>query len=178
MPRKFLALLLVLLICLSMCGCGRMYEREYVSVTDYVPSVQDSENKDGRVTAKNFNALKQAIHRIILAGDKDGKILLDSTYDGDIVEDVASACWELRTEDALCAYCVDNIAYDISKIVSYYEATFYISYSQAKTENVINLQYVTSAERAILNAIEIGQNKLVLLINRSNYTADNMVSII
>jgi len=178
MLKKSIVILCLAMFCILLCGCGSMFETEYVSVTDYVPTVQDNTAQEGRVIVRNFNALKQAIHKLVLTGEKEGKITVDSAYDGDVVEDMASACWELRTEDALCAYCVDNIAYDIAKIVSYYEATVYVSYSQTNMGNVVNLQYMAAAEKAIIDALVSGQNKLVLLVSRSSYSADNMVSIV
>ena len=89
---------------------------------------------------------------------------------------MASACWQVRTQDALCAYCVSNIAYDLSRIVTYYEAKVYVSYATSgeEAESIIKLPYSTGLERLIESAFEQGQTKLVVLINRSALSAEDM----
>lgn len=178
MPKKISCMLAALMLMVFLCGCGSIFETEYVSVTDYVPPVQSSQSTGDKMQVNNFNALKQAIRRIAISGEEMGRIVFDAAYDGDVVEDIASACWELRTEDAFCAYCVDNIAYDSSRIVNYYEANIYISYSQADLGNIVNLQYFMGAKEAILEAMQNGDRKIVLLINRSSYTADNIETVV
>lgn len=178
MPKKLCCTLLMLVSLFFMSACSGIYETEYVSVTDYVPPAQSNSSSTEKTKVRNFSALKQAIRNIAISGDEEGRIIFDAAYDGDVVEDIASACWELRTEDAFCAYCVDNIAYDSSRIVNYYEANIYVSYSQAEPENIIHLQYFTGAKEAILDAMSNGERKMVLLVNRSSYTADNIESIV
>ena len=126
---KRLGSLAALLLAMGLlCGCG-LLNNEYVSIKDYTPSVQEESSDDGKVTVKNFSALKQALLKMAYAGKTEGTIVFDAAYDGDTTADMASACWQVRTQDALCAYCVENMAYEINKIVTISEASVYISYS-------------------------------------------------
>ena len=125
MLKRILATTLALML---LCGCA-LLNNEYVSVKDYTPSVQEESSTDGKVTVKNFSALKQALLKMAYAGKTEGTIVFDAAYDGDTTADMASACWQVRTQDALCAYCVENMAYEINKIVTINEASVYISYS-------------------------------------------------
>ncbi len=180
MFRKLIASALLVSMSLSLMGCSGMFEKEYVHISEYTVSDQSSISSDGKVVVRNFNALKQAILDIVYSESGRGLISFDSTYDGDAVEDMASACWQVRTQDAMCAYCVENIAYEMNKIVSYYEAEISVTYSNvlAGVGGISRMQYATGLDEKLNTAISEGRRKLVLLINRSSYTAEGMGSLI
>lgn len=180
MARKRLAC--VSAICaaaLALTGCAGMFAKEYVSVTDYEPTVQEAADSEERVTVENFAELKQAILDLAYAGDETGTIVFDQSYDGDTTEDMASACWQVRTQDALCAYCVENIAYEINKIVTINEASVYISYSSSGTAaaDIKQIPFSSGIERLIKAAMSEGQRRLAILVNRSGYSADEVESL-
>ena len=132
-------------ICL-LAGCSP-FTREYVSIHDYVPTVQETRSTDEKITVRNYNALRQALLNMAYAGETEGSIVFDAAYEGDATEDMASACWAVRTQDALCAYCVENIAYDLNKIVTISEASISISYSR-KTETPENIRHIAFSSEA------------------------------
>lgn len=181
MIKKHLAACLLLaLLAAMLCGCGSVFDKEYVVIEDYVPTVQDTSQTDERVTVHNFNALKLSIRTLVSNGTGGGSIVFDADYDGDVTEDMASACWQVRTQDALCAYCVDNISYELTKIVTYYEATVNISYAAfvERAANIVKLPYSTGVEEIIEDALDAGQNKLVVLINQSAFSAEDMEGLV
>lgn len=180
MDKKLTALILLAAVLVSLCGCGSLFDTEYVSVEDYVPSAQDAPSDEERVTVRNINELKQAIRNIVAAGESESSIFFDAAYDGDATEDMASACWQVRTQDALCAYYVENIAYELNKIVAYYEVRVYVSYSDVWQEagSIVQMQYSTGLEDALRTALLEGDTKLVVLIGRSSYSASEMESLV
>ena len=175
MNKKALLALLPALCLLS--GCSPL-AREYVSVHDYVPTVQEARSTDGKINVRNYGALRQALLNMAYAGETEGSIVFDAVYEGDVTEDMASACWAVRTQDALCAYCVENIAYDLNKIVTISEASISISYSRKteSPENIRHLAFSSEAETEILNAMDNGEPRLTLLVGRSSFTADDMAA--
>lgn len=176
MRKKLVAMLSLLLAALTLCGCGGIFDKEYVQIEDYHPTVQENSDTGERVTVRNFSALKQAIRSMVTNGETEGNIIFDAAYDGDTTEDMASACWQVRTQDALCAYCVNNIAYELSKIVTYYEAKVIISYASTgvAAEDIVKIPYSTGLERLIETALEESDTQLVVLINRSSLSAEDM----
>ena len=174
---KRLCCVLSALLALALLGaCGSVFDKEYVQIEDYVPTVQDSTQTGERVTVHNFSGLKQTIRSLVSNGESDGSIIFDADYDGDATEDMASACWQVRTQDALCAYCVDNISYELTKIVTYYEAKVHVRYAASveNAANIVKLPYSTGVEQLIKTALDEGQTKLVVLINRSSFSAEDM----
>lgn len=176
MLKRLTSGLLTAALILTLCGCAGIYEKEYISVSEYSPPVQESGKSDGKVTVKNFAALKQALLGFAYAGETEGVIVFDQSYEGDTTADMASACWQVRTQDALCAYCVENIAYELNKIVTINEASVYISYSAygKPPEEIQHLSYSTGVAERLRAAMEQGERYIVLLISRSAYNAAQM----
>lgn len=177
MIKRLGALAALLLAMCLLCGCS-LLNNEYVSIKDYTPSVQEESSDDGKVTVKNFSALKQALLKMAYAGKTEGTIVFDAAYDGDTTADMASACWQVRTQDALCAYCVENMAYEINKIVTISEASVYISYSDVSEAAgaIRHLAFSSGVDNIIRDAFSEGEKKLVVLISRSSYSAEDMAA--
>ncbi len=180
MKRRLTAIVLAAALAFALCGCGSAFEKEYEAVSDYVPTVQASPYTGDKVTVRSFGSLKQAISEFVLRGETTGKIVFDTAYDGDATEDLASACWQIRTQNALCAYCVENMAYELNKIVTYYEATVYITYaeSRAAVSDIVSLPYSSGLTDVIRAAFADFEERLVLLINASSYTEDGMAELV
>ncbi len=180
MQHKILALILTAAAALSLCGCSGLYDKEYLSVNDYEPTVQESYSSKDKITVRSFSGLKQAILRFAYAGETEGRIIFDSSYEGDLLEDMASACWQVRTQDALCAYYVENIAYELTKIVTTNEAAVYISYSSfcESADNIIHLPFSYGIESTLIDALENRDRNLVVLVSSSSYSAEDIVGLL
>ncbi len=175
--KKTCALLLLLAAAVLLGGCSA-FDREYVSIQDYTPHAQEQSSAEGRIQVRTLAGLRQAILSMAYAGQTDGDIVFDAAYDGDPTEDLASACWTVRTQDALCAYCVENIAYELNKIVTINEATVHISYSDmtVSPSEIEHLSFSSEAETEILSAMARGDRRLALLVGRSGFSADDMTA--
>ena len=176
MSRKLFAFILTAAAALTLCGCSGWFNKEYLSVKDYVPPAQENYNSKDKINVRNFSGLRQALLRFAYAGESQGRIVFDASYDGDPLEDLASACWQVRTQDALCAYCVENIAYELTKIVTTDEATVYFSYSSfcESADNIVHLPFSYGVESTLLETLENRDRKLVVLVASSSYTAEDI----
>jgi len=179
MKKRLIRICLVAAVCF-LCGCGSVFDKEYVVVSDYVPPAQDNVSREDKITVRDLNELKAALLGLVSSGEDDGAIQFDAAYQGDTAADMASACWQVRTQDALCAYCVDNISYELSKIVNHYEAEISIHYSPAalNAADIRQMQYSTGIEDIIRSAMEAGNRRLVILITRSFYSGEEMESLV
>lgn len=176
MYHKLAAFILTVAAVFSLCGCSGLYNKEYLSVNDYVPAVQENYSSKDKINVRNFSGLKQAILRFAYAGETEGRVVFDSSYEGDPLEDMASACWQVRTQDALCAYCVENIAYELTKIVTTNEASVYINYSSfcESADNIIHLPFSYGIESRLEEALENRNRNLVVLVSSSSYSAEDI----
>ena len=169
------AALLLAAFCLMLCGCGDFFDRDYLSVTDYEIPAQEPPAEDS-VTVRDLAELRQFLTGLLNDQASEGRIVFDSSYAGDINADIASACWQVRTQDAFFAYCVANISYDVSKLVNHYEARFTISYNEAgeDPDSIVRLQLTTGLAEQLRQAIAGGDSRLVVLIGRSSMTAEDV----
>ena len=172
-------LLSVVSAMLFLCSCG-IYDKEYVAENDYViPSVSSVSDSD-KISVSNFYELKKAVGSLVKEGRKTGTIIFSEGYEGDASEDLAEACWQERSQDALCAYCVDNISYELSRIVSYYEANITVTYADTGVafEDIYQISYTTGLSDLIEQSLNNTDRKLVVLVNSSSYTSDSITSLV
>ena len=175
--KKIWALFLAL-ACVMSAGCAGIYDKEYVVISDYEPSQQERASEEATIAVSNYAGLKKALRNLVSEGRTEGSFIFPVEYDGDLTNDMSSACWDVRTQDALCAYCVENISYEISRIVSYDEATVYITYSDSGIPfpEIKQLQYSLEIEDALKTALSAGQQKIAMLVNYSQYTESGLES--
>ena len=179
MKKKLTAAILISAELFLLCGCGSMFNKEYLAVSDYIPPVIE-EPEEEKITVKNFEGLKKAILKLVAEGSEDGLIIFDSNYIGNQQDDMVNAVWEIRSKDALCAYYVENISYALNETEPPYEASVHISYVGygRETGEVIQLKYSTGIEDHIKTAFSEGKTRIAVLINRSSYTPEEMENLV
>lgn len=65
MLKRLCAAICALAAVLMLSACGSVFNKEYVHISDYVPSTPDVANDAERVTVKNLGELKQAILELV-----------------------------------------------------------------------------------------------------------------
>lgn len=177
--KKILTVLPLALLCFLLAACGNVFEKEYVSVTDYSPPVQAESSAGERVTVRNMAELKKVIIGMVYDGAAGGSIAFDPNYDGSAPEDMEDACWQVRTQDALCAYCVRDLNFELEKIVNYYESSISIDYTDYATDlsSIIRLPYSVGLQDILSAAMEENRQRVTILIDTSSTTTENVRSI-
>lgn len=177
--KRIMAMLLLVVSALSLCACGSIYDRDYLVIEDYV-SDQNVQSEQESVTVSRYSALKSGILKLVQTGTEEGFIVLDANYSGDPAEDLARACWELRSQNALCAYCVDNIAYELSQIVTYYEAKINVSYAvnRIKVSDIKQVNYAYELKELLRNAMEQGVQYIAVLVESGYYSNEDVAAIV
>lgn len=174
--KRLISLLLICAMGLSLCACSSIYEKEYTLIEDYVPVQQQDTSLGDRVTVRTYAALKQAIQNMVLQGRETLSVVFDQDYEGDSAQDLSNACWQVRTENALCVYCVENISYEMSTVMTNEEAQLNVVYGDTgcSVEEIVTMPYATSIDLALQEALQAGKSQLVLMISYSTYTAASM----
>lgn len=161
--RKWIALLLACVMVL-LCGCSSLFEKEYVSARAY---------EDPDITADadtteihNYSMLLRALNAMV-ASYQTEQVLIFADYDGIIADDLSKACWELRSNTALGAYCVRDIEYTTEQVVAYCEADVTVSYkrSQDEVENLRIAQTRKALAAFIAEALEEQKDTLAVQMN-------------
>lgn len=122
----FCALLACALALTGLTGCGSIFDRRYSSVTTH--QEQSASEEDASILrAETYADLVSCVQHFVSMGQPSGTVHVYK-YSGDIESDLKKACAEVRTEDPLGAYALNDIEYSYSRIISYYECTFQFSY--------------------------------------------------
>lgn len=129
MKTRLAATLLAIVLLLS--GCTSLFQRSYYSATDHVDYTVEEDSSVLR--AESYRGLVDAMLYFVNEHFTRGVVRLYN-YTGDVESDLASACREITREDPLTAYAVENISYDYSRIVSYYEVTVSVTFSHTQAE--------------------------------------------
>lgn len=82
---------------------------------------------------ENYQELVNALIYLISLGEEEGTVRMYN-YDQDVEQSLSDACLEVVQEDPLGAYAVDFIRYDVTPIVSYYEAAVEITYRRTREQ--------------------------------------------
>lgn len=138
--KRTLAGLLSLSLLLS--GCSALLEREYSDVTTHSTNLT-AEGDPSVLRAESYQELVNALIFFINQGTEAGSIRL--YIDSEAVEAaLEAACLEVIQEDPLGAYAVEHIKYDLSSVVTYYEADVQIAYRRSR-EQVASIVSATGA---------------------------------
>lgn len=175
--KRRLAALLLAGCALLLSGCGNLFDQEYVSITDYEPPAQEPAGGEDSISVRDVDELREVLVEQLNAGAEDVRVIFDAAYAGDINADLAAVCWQVRTRDALFAYCVESISYDVSKLVNHYEVRFTIRYTEADRDSIVRLQLTNGLEAKLREAIQRGDSRLVVLIGRSSLSAEDVESL-
>ena len=127
-------------LALLLSGCSSLLARSYTSVTPH-SATPPAEGDSSILRVENYQELVNALIYLISLGEEEGTVRMYN-YDQDVEQSLSNACLEVVQEDPLGAYSVDFIRYDVTPIVSYYEAAVEITYRRTR-EQIRSLVNVT-----------------------------------
>ena len=159
--KRLLCALLAGAALLGLCGCRSAFERDYYYETPYSGDI--GPRSDQATEIRNYSMLKTALTSMITNHTEKGEFRF-SSYNGSLSEDLAAACFEIKSDHPLGAYAVESLSYDTSYVVSYYVATIYISYKRT-AEELSGIVYSTTAEdfdASVRRAVEDFEPELVI----------------
>ncbi|MDR2664732.1 MAG: hypothetical protein LBC21_00445 [Oscillospiraceae bacterium] len=124
---------LALFFAAALCGgCASILEGEETIVTEHTVLTRP-EITARSVEASDFEELRAAVLGFVSSHDDMGAISVYG-YDGDIDEDLARACREVSEDTPIGAFAVSDMAWSVSKIVSYYEVEINIAYRRTRSQ--------------------------------------------
>ena len=126
MKKKIQLMIVTVLITAMLSGCSALFFDTYYSEKDFQGNQSIDLDADVQLV-HNYAELRRLVFDM-MNNHEESTALRFAGYTGNVVSDIASVCNAVKTESAYGAYCVDFISYDLTQIVSYYEASIAISY--------------------------------------------------
>lgn len=140
MKKRLISACLAVFMLLSVTGCAPLFKKEYLSVTQYQDGGKNASNHEIG-TISTYDELKSAIISMVNKHQTEGRLRFIG-YSGALQTDINQARLEVMGENALAGFAVSYIAYDLSLVVTYYEAVFNITYKRSQSE-VADILYIT-----------------------------------
>lgn len=125
---------LLAVICLGMLlcsACASVFSAEYYDSYPFTEGSGDYESQEQEI--RNYAMLRSAIIELVSSHTEQANFRFGS-YNGSLIDDLAAVCVEVKNDNPLGAYAVQDISYDTSRIVSYYTADITISYKKSAQE--------------------------------------------
>ena len=169
MNRKLVSLLLAAVLMASSTACS-MFSTTYTSQKEFRGSGALTLDED-LLVVQNYAELRRTVFNMVNTHETEVRMLF-SGYTGNVMSDIASVCNAVNTESAYGAYCVDYVTYDLTQIVSYYEATINISYRLSAEESADMEKANNLAEFGELFAQALTQEQEKLVVKVNNGTSD------
>lgn len=141
--RRFFFYLLLPLLALAFCGCSLVLERDFSSEIPHVTADNEDDGGSGVLELTSYEELKDALQLYIQDRTSMQTVRL-TDYSGDVERDVQHVVRDVMATP-LGAFAVTNIAYQSSRILSYYEIRFDISYRRTAQE-IENIEQIDDAD--------------------------------
>ena len=172
---QILAMALAAALMLGLCGCAWLFNREYYSAEDYEAAADTTGAGDATGSISSYAALKRAVSTLVAEHAESAELTFQN-YEGSISQDISTACWEVKSSTPLGAFAVDYISYDLSRIVSFYQAEIYITYKRSafQIESLEAVGNLTALDARLESAIRAGETYLVLQVTAAAVTGEHV----
>ena len=169
--KKVPLLFLMLLTVLMLSGCSALFSDTYYSEKEFQGNQSIDLDSDVQMV-HNYAELRRLVFNMMNNHEESAAIRF-AGYTGNVVSDISSVCNAIKTESAYGAYCVDYISYDLTQIVSYYEAAISISYKYTVEE--LHLLKNTSNHEGFseLLALELSEKSPKVIVKVNNGVSDH-----
>ena len=176
--KRMIGVLLATVMVLTMTGCSGIFEKEYTSQRPYQAESAVTEGAAPVAPVSsitNYSLLKQAILQLVSERAESAELQFQN-YDGNITQDISTACWEVKSSTALGAFAVDYISYDLSRIVSFYQAEIYITYKRSADQiaAVESVYTMSDLSEKVEKALRENRTYLVLEVTVASATAETV----
>lgn len=168
--NKFYILLLTAMLCLSLTGCGLWIQDSYISVKPY--QVENVNAEYEMITVASYEQLQEALETMVEDCVQSAIIAVPGFQENTIDEQMSSATNYIIRNNAIGAYAVEQIAYEVGTSGEDLAIAVDISYRYNRS-NILRMKRVENAEAAseeIKLALQQYDSGITLYINDYNET--------
>ena len=175
MKKRLVAIIITVSLLAALSACS-LFKKEYLSVSKYKVDNQSASSSDTSQIS-DYSELKGSVITMVNNHQTEGRLRF-TDYDGNIQGDLSQALVEVKAESALASFAVDYMSYDLSAIVTFYEASVYITYKHTQSE-INDIKYITGKAGltdAITPVLDELDSYIALRITSSTVTSDEVIA--
>lgn len=152
--NKMVACALALLLCVVLCGCNTWMNGSYYS---YTPHLEDNFTiQEGSVEISDVQQLRTVLAELVSEGRQSAVILTDGIPSDMLDHNMDKAIGYVTQQNAIGAYAVDNISYEIGTNSGRVAVAVNIAYTHSRSEilRIKKTADMTQACAVIADALE------------------------
>ena len=175
MKKRIVAIIVTVSLLSALSACS-LFKKEYLSVSKYKLDNQSISSSDTSQIS-DYSELKDAVITMVNNHQTEGRLRF-TDYEGNIQGDLSQALVEVKAESALASFAVDYMSYDLSAIVTFYEASVYITYKRTQSE-ISDIRYITGKAElteAIAPVLDAMDSYIALRVTSSTVTSDEVIA--
>lgn len=167
MKRYGIRLTAVLILCMLLCGCDLWMDGAYSSVTPH--QEQNARPEQEIRGVKNYDQLQQALIDLVADGVEESTLSIPDLTQAQLDEYMQQATAYIKKYDAIGAYAMDKIEYDLGTSAGKPAVALEISYSRTPSQisRIQRCENMDEATEAITAALRECSTGVVILV--SNY---------
>ena len=162
--KRCLAILLIILTVLTLCGCDAWMDGSYYSVTPHQQQNIDQEVES--VEVSNYTQLQAAMEELVHRGMESGVIYVAGLDSIRLDTYVDMAVSNIINWDAVGAYAVEDVTYEVGKNAGKTAVAVDITYNRSRSEilRIKTTETMDEVQQEIANALEDCEANVVMLV--------------
>ena len=168
--KKCVLILLIACCMLSLCSCGGWLQGEYHSVTPYLQ--QDALPNEVNAVCETYGEVRMALVDLVENGHTKGVIHIKTPKQNSVESIMDSAILYATTKNAIGAYAVESITYEVGTNIAVPAVAVEINYLHSRSEilRIMQAGNMTQANNLIKSALEGCKVGVVVRVNRYSAT--------
>lgn len=152
--KRVLRLALLLTLCVGLCGCQSWMDESYHSVTPHMQEYQNQKQEQIKIT--NYRELREAMSDLVENAASSAVIYTEGLEEFKVENYVRSAISYLHNYNAIGAYALDEIRYDVGTNSGLPAIALRFNYSHSRSEilRIKQVQTMDQAKRLITAALD------------------------
>lgn len=172
------SLVLALVFCLLLSGCGEVLAGSYQTSSPHVDRPTTAEDSSA-IRVESYRELVSAVLYLVSQGEEKGEIRFYD-YPGNVEAALTEACLEVAAQDPLGAYCVDYIRHETTRVVSYDQATVSIHYRRTpeQVRSMVKVTGTSAIRTELQEALGAFREEVVLRVSYFSEDEDSIRTLI
>ena len=149
--KRIVLIALIAVLCVNLCGCNPWLDGEYYSVT---PHRQENQiNKTDALEVASYSELRDVLTELVEDGTETAVIYLTGLDQDDLDQYMAMATMYVTGTNAIGAYAVDKVAYEVGANTGRTAIAVNITYNQKRSE-ILRIKKTATMEEALQHITE------------------------
>ncbi len=151
---KKLKLPIVMILCLSLCGCGSWLDGQYHNVTPHL--LENTQQSQTQSVCRNYTEIRDALVDMVENGTSEGVIYTEGFTQDEMIGHMDNAVKFATKSNAIGAYAVESIEYELGTNAATPAVAVNIAYTHSRSEilRIKRTDSMAEVKRIVTSALD------------------------